>query len=416
MKPNHYLSRRQFLTSSGSGLVGLGLVGTVGNLSSYAADEIIISATVGKARIPIFLRGYSGEALEVLRFDLEIQGFEIVNDLAKADYELTGTDGGQLEGRLLDTRSKAELHASSYQGAAPARALAHRLTDDVVLKVTGTPGIARTKIAFKGGTGPTAEIYMADYDGANAFPVTADRKLVDSPAWVPGKRTLLYTSYLKGYPGIYLHDLSTGARKAFAEYDGINLGPAVSPDGKRVAMILNKDNAQAQGLYVCDIDGGNLQRLTTDRSSKSSPTWSPDGKTICFVSGIPADRYSPGLYTIPANGGERVRLRTPAGGTASEPDWSPDGKWIAFTLTPQASSRPSRICRLPAGGGETENLWWEEVADSMEHASWSPNSRTLILSRQMGDLKVLSLLDAETKVSKTLSISVKGCSEPAWAK
>ena len=421
MKPNqfdphhrHQLhSRRQFLTRSGYGLAGLGIGGALAGLPSRAAEEITISTTA-KGRTPIFLRGYSGEAADVLRFDLEIQGFEVVADIASAHYELTGSNDGQVEGRLVDSRTKAELSSPRFQGAS-IRALAHALSDDVVLKVTGKNGIARTKIAFKGGTGSATEVYVADYDGAKAVAVTADNKLVDSPAWVPGKLVLLYTSYINGYADILQHDLNTGMRKVFAEFPGINLGPAVSPDGKRVAMILSKDGG-GQSLYVCDIDGDNLKRLTTDRSSKSSPTWSPDGNLICFVSGIPKDTFDPGLYIIPANGGPRRLVRTPAFGTASEPDWSPDGKWIAYSLTASTGTGRSRIYRVPATGGEAKPLIDDpDPAESFEHPSWAPNSRTLVFLRQVGERRVLSLLDAETKVTKTLSINEKG-SEPAWAR
>ena len=406
-------SRRQFLTRSGYGLAGLGFGSALTGFSSHAAEEITISTTA-KGRTPIFLRGYSGEAAEVLRFDLEIQGFEVVTDIGSAHYELSGSNEGQVDGRLVDSRTKAELLSPVYQGAS-IRTLAHALSDEVVLKVTGKPGIARTKIAFKGGTGSATEIYVADYDGAKAFAVTADKKLVDSPAWVPGKLVLLYTSYVNEGPDILLHDLNTAGRRVFAGFPGINLGPAVSPDGKRVAMILSKDGG-GQSLYVCDLDGGNLKRLTTDRSSKSSPTWSPGSDSICFVSGIPRDTHDPGLYIIPVNGGPRRLLRTQAFGTASEPDWSPDGKWIAYSLTPSTGAGRSRIYRVPATGGEAKPLLDDpDPAESFEHPSWAANSRTLVFSRQVGERRLLSLLDAETKVTKTLSINEKG-SEPAWAR
>ena len=280
------------------------------------------------------------------------------------------------------------------------------MSDHVVEKVKGKRGIGQTKIAFKGGLGEATEIYVADYDGANPIAITPDKKLVSNPAWVPGRRVLFYTSYLNHYPDIFVQELSPPSRKVFAEFPGANLSPAISPDGKRVAMILSRDGTPS--LYVCDIDGGNLKRLTSDRSAKSSPTWSGDGDTICYVSSIPPEPDGPGLYLIPANGGRRTKLRTPSSGTASEPDWSPDNKWIAFTISP-SRGQPS-IWMVPATGGDPIRL------GEGEDSSWAPNSRTLVLTKEVEGVKVLSLLDAYTKVSKTLLINVKGCSEPAWAR
>src|SRR5262245_23763597 len=117
------------------------------NLS--AADEPINVTGTTKVRIiPISLSGYTGEAASVLRFDLEVAGFDIVTD-DKAQYALSGkSDGAQVEGRLQDKLSKASLLAKAYTGD-NTRAQAHALADDVVLAILKIPGIARTKIVFK---------------------------------------------------------------------------------------------------------------------------------------------------------------------------------------------------------------------------------------------------------------------------
>src|SRR5207249_10001969 len=91
-----------------------------------------------------------------------------------------------------------------------------------------------------------------------------------------------YTSYKAGNPDIYVHDLQSGTRRAFARYPGLNAGAAPSPDGRRVALVLSKGGSP--DIYVCDADGSNLKPLTRTREAESSPCWSPDGRTICFSS------------------------------------------------------------------------------------------------------------------------------------
>ena len=349
--------------------------------------------------IPISLTGYSGDAQDTLKFDLEIQGFSIVAPEV-AQFNVTGSNNGAVEGRVMDRVRKATVLAIRYESGTP-RSQAHALADDIVLKITGKPGIARTKIAFKGENAKRTEIFIADFDGANALPATQDNVDVVTPAWAPGSKKLFYTSRKSGYLDIYSHDLVSGQRMVIAKYSGSNFSPAASPDGKRVAMIISKDGNPE--LYVCDADGKNLKRLTQTAEDESSPCWSPDSQSICVVS---RKGGTPALYVVPASGGPMTRLRTAGVGSVTEPDWSPDGKWIAFT----ALSRPFQICRVPAQGGAAE------VLCEGEDPAWAPNSRTIIFTHRSGDRRTLSLLDADTKRVKTRGQYSGSRSQPSWAK
>src|SRR5687768_17597835 len=93
-----------------------------------------IEVTGGDRVIPISVSGYTGEAASVLRFDLEVAGFEITGE-EKAQYSLAGKNtGGQIEGRLQDRLSKANLLAKAYSGD-NARLQAHALADDVIMAI-----------------------------------------------------------------------------------------------------------------------------------------------------------------------------------------------------------------------------------------------------------------------------------------
>ena len=265
-------------------------------------------------------------------------------------------------------------------------------------------GIAQTKIAFKGENGPNSEIYVADFDGHNAQAVTQDNSLVAAPCWVPGRMALYYVSYKLNHADIFYHDLSTGARRAFARYGGSNMSPAVSPDGSKVAMILSKDGWT--DLYVCDADGSNLKRLTKSPQDESSPCWSPDGKWICFAA---KERERRTLCKVPASGGALQQIGTGGMPSPTEPDWSPDGKWIAFTTQFRSGFQ---ICVVPAGGGTATSLV------EGEDPSWAPNSRTLAYGRRSGGRYVLSLLDVPTKQYKDVSriSGISSQSQPSWAR
>jgi TolB protein len=369
-----------------------------------AQEEINIQQQVsvlGQTKpIPVSLEGFTGEAAEVLKFDLYVQGFSFVTPDA-AQYRISGSSAGNVQGSVMDTVSRSVKFSRSYTGAS-LRRQAHAFADDIVFAITGKKGIGQTKIAFKA-QAPTGngEIYVSDFDGHNAQAVTHDSAIVAAPAWSPGRLAVYYTSYQPGNPDIFYHNLSTGDRRIIAKFSGLNTSAAVSPDGSKLAMILSKSGSP--NVWVCNADGSNFKQLTSSPEDESSPCWSPDGQWICFATKIHERRV---LAKIPAGGGEVERIPTSGVSNPTDPDWSPDGKWIAFT----SQMGDFNICVVPAGGGTAT------VLVPGQHPSWAPNSRTLVLNRDTGYRQTLSVLDVMTKQVKDIGRISGNDSQPAWAK
>lgn len=370
-------------------------------LGSDPSIEIDIKA--GKTR-PIALAGYSPEVERILSFDLRVVGFEVVR--SGANLELRGGAGPDVQGTL--TEGGTARFSRAYPGGG-LRSQAHALADDVVKEILHIPGIARTRIAFRRFTGGRSErgdriseIVVSDYDGANQVAVTSDNNVALAPAWVPGRLALYYTSYRSRYPDIYSHDLTTGSRTIFAQFPGLNTSAAISPDGRRVAMILSKTGHP--NLWVGDAGGGAPQQLTKSLEMEASPCWSPDGRTICFTS---TAEGKAALFTVSPAGGAMRRLSTGGILNCTEPDWSPDGRFIAFT---RASGEFS-LYLVPAAGGAATDL-----RTPGEDPSWSPNSRTLIFTRGRDQQRRLSLLDVQTGHVEDVPGTTGNCSQPSWAR
>lgn len=372
-------------------------------ISASAADQINIDATVGKlGNVPpiwVSMSGFTGEAAEVLQFDLYVQGFGFTN-AEGAQYLISGSNNGNVQGRVTDKFNKSTLLSKAYSGAS-VRRQAHAFSDDFV-QALGRKGIATTKIAYKAGAGSKSEIFIADFDGFAQQAATHDNTIVAAPCWVPGKFGVCYVSYQLGNPGIFYQNLATGARSKVAYYGGSSISPAVSPDGRHVAMILSKGGSP--DVYVSDLDGSNLKRLTTTRVDESSPCWTADGQWVCFASKINERRV---ICKIPVGGGKIQTIPTPGFLSPSEPEWSPDGKLLAFT----SQMGSFRICVVPAQGGQVTELV------EGEDPSWAPNSRTLIFTRrQSGGRRGLSLLDVPTKQVKDVTRISGNSSQPSWAR
>ncbi len=376
---------------------------TLGGTAFSQTDSVTVTKrqnTPGtEPPILVSMTGITGEAAEVLRFDLYVQGFAFTNAEA-AQFLISGSSAGDLQGRVVDKIQNSTKVSKAYSGAS-IRRQAHTFADDFLQSI-GRTGIGQSKIAFKAETGGGSEIYIADFDGHNAQAVTKDGSRVAAPCWVPGKLALYYTSYRLDHVDIFYQDLSTGARKVFARFPGSNMSPAAAPDGK-VAMILSKDGWT--DLYVCDADGSDMKRLTKSPQDESSPCWSPDSKWICYAG---KERERRALRKVSASGGQSSIITTSGMPSPSEPDWSPDGKWIAFTV----QYRDFQICVVPAAGGTATGLV------TGEDPSWGPNSRTVILARRKGGSYVLSLLDVPTKQVKDVSriSGISSQSQPSWAR
>ena len=108
--------------------------------------------------------------------------------------------------------------------------------------------------------------------------------------------------------------------------------PALSPDGKLAAYSVSvpniEKNVSNSDVWLVPVDGSRPpRRLTWNDGADGSPVFSPDGKSVAFVS--KRGDAPPQLYLLPLDGGEAEKLTDlPVG--VEDPKWFPDGKSIAF--------------------------------------------------------------------------------------
>jgi TolB protein len=137
-----------------------------------------------------------------------------------------------------------------------------------------------------------------------------------------------------------------GAQSALASPEPI-ISPSWSPNGSQLAYVSFESRKPV--IYAHDVASGRRRLLANFRGSNSAPTWSPDGNQL--VATLSRDGGSQ-LYAIAAAGGEPRRL-TQSASIDTEPAFSPDGRFIYFVSDRGGSPQ---IYRMGATGGNVERV------------------------------------------------------------
>jgi dipeptidyl aminopeptidase/acylaminoacyl peptidase len=134
--------------------------------------------------------------------------------------------------------------------------------------------------------------------------------------------------------------------------------PEISPDGKQIVFsrswVDKVKDQQRSNLWIIDVNGERLRELTVGPWRDSSPTWSPDGKRIAFLS----DRDGTNQIHVLWVDTREVAQITRAEFSPSNVRWSPDGKWIAYTGFDDKlyTNHVSSLYLMDANGGG-KKLW-----------------------------------------------------------
>ncbi len=191
-------------------------------------------------------------------------------------------------------------------------------------------------------------------------------------SWSPdGKRVAFVLDILQGTDGklqINTANADGSDSKVLIPHKAFEESPRWSPDGKTIAWVSTRDGNQE--IYTIDAEKGlaSLKRLTSEIAFDNNPSWSPDGSQIAFTS------TRSGNYEIHVmnRDGSQVRRLTNHPAMDYWPAWSPDGQWIAFTSN-RDGNYEIYVCK-PDGSG-LRNLTRHPAQDN--YAAWSPDSKRL---------------------------------------
>jgi dipeptidyl aminopeptidase/acylaminoacyl peptidase len=297
------------------------------------------------------------------------------------------------------------------------------------LKEVGSPAISPDGqwVAYTATTSDSVkdkrntDIYMVSWDGTRTVQLTSSPDGESNPQWSPDNRYLSFVSSRgeeeKGAQLWLLDRLGGEAQKVTDIKSGVD-DYEWAPDGKRLVLVITDPdpdtasgkekktpkpieldrwdfkrdyagylNRRRDHLYLFDLASRKPEQLTRGDFDDASPSWSPDGSQIAFVSKRAAgsdrnDNWD--LYLVAAQPGAEPRALTTFEGNdggrgSGRPAFSPDGKWIAFLRggDPKywAYNNP-RLSIVPAAGGETRVLT-ERLDRPVSEPAWAADGSAI---------------------------------------
>jgi serine/threonine protein kinase len=184
--------------------------------------------------------------------------------------------------------------------------------------------------------------------------------------------------------------------------------PALSPDGRRLAVSIRDPNGK-RNIWVFDLARGTKTRLNFEPADESSPTWSPDGSEIAYFS----DRHGRrDIYAKSSSGTGQERVLLESGDDKSVLDWSSDGKFLFYNVR---KAQPDReLWVLPLTSSQRVPALFSGAPYLQDQAAVAPDSRSVIYrSRENGNVQDL-YLQPWPPSGQRWQITTSGGEGPQW--
>jgi TolB protein len=159
-------------------------------------------------------------------------------------------------------------------------------------------------------------------------------------------------------------------------------------------------------VYVMDYDGEGVEALTKNGSINLSPSWSPDGTAISYVSfksGRP-------LVYVRGVGNGKESIFSFQEGSVMGASWSPDGKRLALVISREGNADIYAINRDGSGITRLTDSWGLDVSPS-----WSPNGREISFVSDRGGSPQIYMMDSTGKNVRRLTFEGSYNTSPSWS-
>ena len=283
----------------------------------------------------------------------------------------------------------------------------HRYAADILAQFGGKSLIG-TRIVFVSDRSGTKEIWVMNWDGTGQRQLTHLGSISTFPSASPDGQRVAFTSYVAGYPAIYMFSIDTGRKLPFYnQRASMNAFVTFTPDSKQVVFSSTAAGGPPQ-LYMANADGSNFRRLTSSGSieveAKINPKTGADLVDVSGRSGMPQ------VYRMNLEGADLQRLSAGTG-EATNPAWSPDGEHIAFAWTKGFEPGNYNIFVMDVGSQQTTQLTANEGRN--ENPGWAPDGAHIVFASKRGRQSQIWVMNADGTDKHSLTKSGNN-EKPVW--
>jgi dipeptidyl aminopeptidase/acylaminoacyl peptidase len=249
--------------------------------------------------------------------------------------------------------------------------------------------------------GGEAQRFIADADAPNgtfspdyarvAFTDSTDRP--DRKEWdgrVKQKDDGYFSEHKLTYEHVWVYDVASQKKTQLTVGDYDHTGPTWSPDGRWIAYVSNRSNATVRDpgytnnsdIWIVPADSGAPRQLTTNPGPDRSPSFSPDGRRLAWLSSNRANSGADQMEVkvLALDGGEPVTLTADYDYSVSSVEWSQDGRHIYISA---AEGMTQKLYRAPAAGGALtpvsfpDDFVFANLSQSKDGSTWLVTGNTL---------------------------------------
>lgn len=201
-------------------------------------------------------------------------------------------------------------------------------------------------------------LWVVNADGTNEQRVTDSVNVEGSIAWMPDGSNVILQVGVEGVSRVVRIEIGrdnklSSSAQLTADVEGDSVLPSTSPDGTKVAYQY-KPPGGAYQIYVMNVDGTNKHMVSDGNGNAGLPVWSPDNKTVAYLSGEQQTTGSVKEVWVADVDNGTPRKITNLGVGLTYPAWSPDGKSIAFVEI--VSEREYKLHLTDANGNNQKTL------------------------------------------------------------
>ncbi|NTW64479.1 MAG: Tol-Pal system beta propeller repeat protein TolB [Chlorobiaceae bacterium] len=322
-----------------------------------------------------------------------------------AGGRLSKESGGvNLDMEVYETLGGKLIMKKSYSGSEnDLRKQGNAFCADLIELLTGKKSLFGSKIVFVSNKTGFKEIYQCDFNGQNIEQLTNTKSISLTPGYSPDGKYLAFTDYTTGRPALHIRNMSD-RRDIVLEKNGVSIDPGWR-NGRELATTLSYEGDQE--LYLCRTDGTVSRRLTTNKGIDLSPTFSPDGSKMAFVS---SRNGLPQIFIMDVSSGVTRRL-TFSGRYNTQPSWSPSGDKIAYSTWEKSGE--INIFTINADGTGLKRL--TSGSKENEAPSWSPDGSMIVFASNRQGNKKLFVMGSGGESQKRLLQMDGEQMQPSWS-